>query len=101
MIQQAYRREALKYHPDKLGYNVDEKTKSMIAEVNLAYEILSSPEKRELYYTYGDYSLTDLDLDNVKSNNGLEMRDMIEKAYKNAIRFIAVLAAAWVLYKVL
>jgi len=98
-IKKAYRREALKYHPDKLGTVPDEATRNLIADINLAYEILSHPEKRDLYFTYGDYSLTDLDLGNVKSNNGLEIRERLRHVYTNILRAVGVIIVVWVAYK--
>merc|ERR1712087_803785 len=46
-IRKAYRKLAVKHHPDKGG---DE---HMFKEINAAYEILSDPEKRQLYDKYG------------------------------------------------
>lgn len=46
-IKKAYRKLAVKHHPDKGGD--PEKFK----DINAAYEVLSNPEKRELYDKYG------------------------------------------------
>lgn len=47
-IKKAFRKKALKEHPDKGGD--PEKFK----ELSTAYEVLSDPEKRELYDRYGE-----------------------------------------------
>lgn len=47
-IRKAFRKKALKEHPDKGGD--PEKFK----EVTAAYEVLSNPEKRQLYDDYGE-----------------------------------------------
>ena len=52
-IKKAYRKAAIKNHPDKGGD--PEKFK----EVTAAYEVLSDPEKREIYDTYGEEGLKD------------------------------------------
>lgn len=47
-IKKAYRKEALKWHPDKNPDNKEEAEKNFKA-VAEAYEVLSSPEKRSMY----------------------------------------------------
>ena len=49
-IKKAYRRLALKYHPDKGGTKEDEKK---FKEATLAYEILSDKQKRAQYDQFG------------------------------------------------
>jgi len=49
-IKKAYRRLALKYHPDKAGSKEDEKK---FKEVSEAYEILSDKQKRAQYDQFG------------------------------------------------
>lgn len=51
-IKQAYRRLARQYHPDVNPSNKQAEAK--FKEVNEAYEVLSDPEKRKKYNTYGD-----------------------------------------------
>jgi len=52
-IKKAFRKKALKEHPDKGGD--PEKFK----DISLAYEALSDPEKRKLYDKYGEEGLRD------------------------------------------
>ncbi|KAL2934833.1 DnaJ protein ERDJ3B [Bienertia sinuspersici] len=54
-IKRAYRKLALKYHPDKNQGN--EEANKKFAEINNAYEILSDSEKRSIYDRYGEEGL--------------------------------------------
>ncbi|SCU90329.1 LADA_0F03312g1_1 [Lachancea dasiensis] len=54
-IKKAYRRLALQHHPDKVSdESLREESEVKFKEVAAAYEILSDPEKRHNYDTYGD-----------------------------------------------
>lgn len=54
-IKRAYRKLALKYHPDKNQGN--EEANKRFAEINNAYEVLSDGEKRNIYDRYGEEGL--------------------------------------------
>ncbi|KAI6181098.1 J domain-containing protein [Aphelenchoides besseyi] len=59
-IKRAYRKLALKYHPDKNLDNDPEKTEKF-KEINHANAILSDPNKRRIYDEYGDMGIKMMD----------------------------------------
>jgi len=54
-IKRAYRRMAMKYHPDRNPG--DKKAEENFKEAAAAYEVLSDPEKRKIYDQYGHAGL--------------------------------------------
>ncbi|HPD28464.1 MAG TPA: DnaJ domain-containing protein, partial [Phycisphaerae bacterium] len=54
-IKKAYRRAALKYHPDRNKNDPDAEAK--FKEAAQAYEVLSDPQKRQRYDRYGHEGL--------------------------------------------
>ncbi|KAF1997597.1 DnaJ-domain-containing protein [Amniculicola lignicola CBS 123094] len=54
-LKTAYRKGALKWHPDKNAHNPDAEAK--FKELSRAYEVLSDPDKRQLYDQYGEQGL--------------------------------------------
>ena len=67
-IKSAYRKAALKYHPDKQASKSDEEkaeAEAMFKSVGEAYEILSNPEKKARY----DEGVELEDIDNPHSSS--------------------------------
>jgi len=55
-IKKAYRRLAIKYHPDRNPDNPKE-AEEKFKEIAEAYKVLSDPEKRRIYDQYGHAGL--------------------------------------------
>ncbi|KAI9315561.1 hypothetical protein BX666DRAFT_1956892 [Dichotomocladium elegans] len=68
-LKKAYRKLALKYHPDK-NPNAGDKFK----EISHAYEILSDPEKRQLYDQYGEEGLSGM-------GGGMDAEDLFSQLF--------------------
>ena len=75
-IKKAYRKLALKHHPDKGG---DPEVFKTYAE---AYAVLSDPEKKRVYDATGDAELTDMDIEEFMGSGVLEefFREQMEES---------------------
>jgi molecular chaperone DnaJ len=52
-LKKAYRRMAMKHHPDRASGDDKKNAEHKFKEINEAYQILSDPEKRQIYDQYG------------------------------------------------
>ncbi|KAK4372439.1 hypothetical protein RND71_007823 [Anisodus tanguticus] len=77
-IKRAYRKLALKYHPDKNQGN--EEANKKFAEINNAYEVLSDSEKRKIYDRYGEEGLKQHDASGGRGA-GMNMQDIFSQFF--------------------
>lgn len=77
-IKKAYRKLAIRYHPDKNPKNntAEEKFK----EAAEAYEVLSSPERRKIYDNFGHEGLGGA---NQRRSGGINMEDLFGDAFSS------------------
>ena len=54
-IKKAYRKLALKWHPDRHEGEAQERAEAKFKEASEAYEVLSDPEKRKKYDRFGEH----------------------------------------------
>ena len=54
-LKTAYRKGALKHHPDKNNHSPESEEK--FKEISHAYEVLSDPQQRQIYDQYGEEGL--------------------------------------------
>ncbi len=76
-IKRAYKRLAMKYHPDR---NPDDpRAAEKMKEVNEAYAVLSDPEKRRLYDLYGHRGLEGYTYDDLVA--GVDFGSLLEELF--------------------
>jgi len=56
-IKKAYKKLALKYHPDRNTESNKEKAQQKFVEINEAYEVLSDEQKKKIYDQFGEEGL--------------------------------------------
>ncbi|KAJ5245925.1 mitochondrial protein import protein mas5 [Penicillium chermesinum] len=73
-LKSAYKKGALKYHPDKNADNPDAAEK--FKELSHAYEILSDPQKRQVYDQFGEEGL-----ENGGGGGGMNAEDLFSQFF--------------------
>lgn len=84
-IKKAYRKLAVKYHPDKCKGIDKEKNTLLFQKITEAYEILSNPKKKQMYDKFGKNAFSQGDMsevnpfdifNNIFNSGGFQMNDM-------------------------
>ncbi|HUW20921.1 MAG TPA: molecular chaperone DnaJ [Sedimentisphaerales bacterium] len=78
-IKRAYRRMAIKYHPDKNPDNKEAETK--FKECAEAYEVLSDPEKRQRYDQFGHEGLRGMGMRDYAHMNWQDIGSIFEDIF--------------------
>ena len=75
-IKKAYKKLAIKYHPDKCRNDNEKKeNEDKFKEINQAYSILSNPEKRDKYDKFGTVD------DTMNMGGGMNMDDILKDMF--------------------
>ncbi|KAL5700944.1 DnaJ protein erdj3b [Ranunculus cassubicifolius] len=78
-IKRAYRKLALKYHPDKNQGN--EEANKKFTEISNAYEVLSDKEKRQIYDRYGEDGLKQHAASGGRGGGGMNVQDIFSSFF--------------------
>ncbi len=81
-IKKAYRKQAVKYHPDKNPGDSDAEKK--FKEISEAYEVLSDEKKRQIYDRYGKSALGGAAGPGAGGGRGFESMDEALRTFMNA-----------------
>lgn len=82
-IKRAYRKLALKYHPDINKQDVDAKDKFI--EIKEAYETLVDPQKRQIYDTVG-HNPGNFDYNEVFNRDYSSFREILRQMFRKPQR---------------
>ncbi len=84
-IKRAFRRLALRYHPDKNRDN-PERAQQMFTKIANAYEVLSDPKKRQIYDLGGEENVKNQGHGNGGGREDMGFRDMFNEFFGGARR---------------
>jgi len=83
-IKRAFRKLARKYHPD---INKDPAAQEKFKEINEAYQILSDPEKRRLYDTYGHAAFEGSNQSQTQPQDIPSIDDLLREVFETSFGF--------------
>ena len=78
-IKKAYRKLALKYHPDR--NSGDKESEEKFKEISQAYEVLSNNEKRVIYDKYGEEGLNNAGMGGFSGFENFDFSDIFESFF--------------------
>ena len=81
-IKKAYKKCALKWHPDRNPNNVDEAT-DKFKYISEAYEVLSNPEKRKIYDQYGVKGLKENNVGHPGGFSDMDAQSIFEQIFRS------------------
>jgi len=73
-IKKAFKKLAMKYHPDKRGGDAEK-----FKEINEAYDVLSNPEKKQMYDKFGTTEMGDMDFASMAG--GMNVENIFENLF--------------------
>ena len=85
-IKKAYRKLALKWHPDK-NNDDRENAENKFKEIGLAYRVLSDPKKREVYDLHGEEGITSYESGGGGLGSFDNPFDLFEQMFRGASSF--------------